>query len=368
MIAIAVLPFAAPGSLDPQLREIADFVAHDLAEFLSRSGVLSAALVDADERAEPVAAALAEVAVLVEAQLALGGSVHLENDELNLVALLADAEGNERGRWTEVLPLGHGPNLGQLLARAVLLALGEDASAPPEITAAPVPGKAFLQLCSASSRLAIDAGRASDDLLRLLEEQPGFAAAERVLLAGARAAAGTERMPAFLAALERLCELQPEDPQALLALGEYRSLHLDDEAARDLFLEARELAESQEQGAQALAQLASVAVRAGRFEEAIAHLRSAVRLTDDAQLYLRLGELLFERDAAEAVRALRRATVLAPRDAAAQLYLSRALHKAGETERALEAAATAVDLAADDPELAEAAHAELQGLLDEAEQ
>ena len=364
MRSIAILPFAALGSLDPVLRQVADFVALDLAGFLSRSGVVNAALIQADERAEAQAQALAQLAVLLETELALGGSVRLdpEAETLQLSALLADARGNERGRWTETLPLGQGPSLGQLIARAVLLALGEDASALPESSAAPVPAAAFLALCKTQAFLESDPGRAADQLLRLATEAPAFAAPQRILISAAQAAANTEAMPAFLAALERLVELRPADPEALIALGEYRALHLDDEGARVLFLEARDLATEPEQGAQALAQLAVLAARGGRPEEAIAHLRSAVRLIDDAALHLRLGELLLERDPQEAVRSFRRATVLAPDNGAAQLFLSRALRKAGEEERAAEAAAVAIDLAQNDPALLRAARAELDDL------
>jgi len=367
---IAILPFAALGSLDPVLRQVADFIALDLAGFLSRSGVVNAALILADEQHEPEVPALAELASLLEAELALGGSVRLEPglpidaelQTLQLHTLLADAQGNERGRWSDSLPLGQGPLCGRLVARAVLLGLGEDASAPPASTAAPVPVSSFLALCRAQALLQADPGRAADELLRILVADPLFEAPQRVLIAAAQAAANSEAMPAFLAALERLVELRPDDPEALLALAEYRGLHLDDEGARTLFLLAREKAVGPAQAAQATAQLAALAARGGRPDEAIAQLRSAVKLTDDASLHLRLGELLLERDPREAALSFRRATVLAPADGVAQLFLARALRKSGEPDRAAEAAAAAVDLAQDDPELLEAAQAELNDL------
>ena len=156
-------------------------------------------------------------------------------------------------------------------------------------------------------------------------------------------------MPAFLSALERLAEARPEDAEVFLQLGEYRALHFADAGAREAFLKARDLAEDAAVGAQACLRLADMAERAGRSEEAVAHLRAAVKLADDPQAYARLGALLLAGDPAEGVQALTRATVLAPDDPA----------------RALAAAAAAARLAEKRPDLSDAIASELQLLLEE---
>jgi tetratricopeptide (TPR) repeat protein len=185
-----------------------------------------------------------------------------------------------------------------------------------------------------------------------------------MLLGAARVAVGSDRMPIFLAALERLAELRPDDSDALLALGDYRALHFDEAGARALFLSARDLAADAATGAQALSRLASLALAAEHPDEAIAHLRAAIKLVDDPALYAQLGQLLFAREPADGLRMLTRAAVLAPEDAAIRLQLARALREAGDDrQRAIAEALEALRLAEDDRELAEAAQMELNALL-----
>lgn len=340
MRTIAVRPFSAE-SVDAA--DVAGWLSVEAAAWLTVPGVLE---------------------VADDGDLALEGSIELAGDELRLSAALVDSTGAGRGSWTEALPAGEGPQLGQMLARATLLALGEEASAPPEIVASAVAPAAFLALCRAHRLLAsgeVDDGCA--ELLRVLEDAPGFDAAQRLLLGAASEAIGGDRMPAFFSALERLVELQPDGVEALLALGDYRALHFDDEGARDLFLEARDRAPDPVFGAEALARLAALAMRRGQGDEAIAHLREAIRLADDGATYLQLGLLLAEKDALESLRMLTRAAVLSPSDARVRLELARALRRSGDDpERALAEAAEAVQLAQGDAELAAEAQAELEQL------
>src|SRR5439155_13349365 len=107
-------------------------------------------------------------------------------------ALLADAEGNARAEWEEQLIVGHAPQLGRLLARAVLLALGEDASVPPAALDAPAPAESVLRLARARRQLETDPARAAGDLVELAAALP---AAAQALIAAARDAEGSERMP-----------------------------------------------------------------------------------------------------------------------------------------------------------------------------
>jgi tetratricopeptide (TPR) repeat protein len=112
---------------------------------------------------------------------------------------------------------------------------------------------------------------------------------------------------------------------ALLALGDYRALHFDEEGARRMYLAARDEAPDAERSAEALGRLAGLAESAGRGEEAVLHLREAVKLADAAELHARLGALLLAKDPSEGLRALTRATVLAPDDPALHLQLLKAL-------------------------------------------
>jgi len=249
----------------------------------------------------------------------------------------------------------------------VLLALGEDSSASPQSMEQEVPGEAVLRLSRAARR--IDEGDAEDglnDLLALAEELPSLDAPRRTLLHGAGAALGSDRMPAFFSALERFVELRPDDAEALLALGDYRAAHFDEPGAREMYLAARETAEDSALAAQASSRLAALAEAAGRKDEAILHLRAAVKQADEAGFYARLGALLLERDPAEALQMLMRATVLAPDDARLQLELSRAIRKnGGDAGRALSAAARAAELCPGESELADEIRTELEILLAE---
>ena len=210
-------------------------------------------------------------------------------------------------------------------------------------------------------RLA-DANDACNDLLAVLEAAPELTQARDLLLEGAQAAVGGEAMPAFLAALTQLCDLRPQDASAQLALGEYRMLHLDAEGARELFLSARDNAENTEQEAAALSRLAQLAEDAGRGDEAVQHLRAAARLEDDPGFYLRLGELLRERDPAESLRAFLRAVVLSPEDPTTHLGLAQALRDQGDLTRAAGEASVAAQLASREPALAAQAEALLKEL------
>jgi tetratricopeptide (TPR) repeat protein len=323
-------------------------------------------LVDAVE-VEP--AALGAAAAQLGAEAALGATVRLSGDRVQIEVLLAGAQGEERAAWSESLPLGAATRLGSMLARAVLLALGDDALAPPDRVEPEAPADAVLRMCRAAAQLEgseVDAGIAG--LLALIAEQPALGAPRRTLIAAARDAAGGDRMPAFLSALERLVVLRPDDAEALFELAGYRALHFDEAGARELLLHARDVAEDPMLGAQACIRLAALAEQGGRAEEAIAHLRAAVRLDDDAAAYARLGALLLPRDPAEGVQALTRAAVLAPRDPEILLQLARALREhGGDPARALAAAAEAARLAESRPELADRIAAELELLLAEDE-
>ena len=97
--------------------------------------------------------------------------------------------------------------------------------------------------------------------------------------------------------------------------------------------------------------LAALASEAGRAEEAIAHLRAAVRFADDPALYLKLGVLLRDSDPVESMRALQRALALdkSPR---VRLELGRSLLLVDEGERAMAELSRASQGSARDPEAA----------------
>lgn len=365
MRVLAVLPFEARGP-GADAADVARWLFAETASQLLLPGVLETRLVEDAVAVE--AAALGKAARQLAAQAALSATVALDGEELILSPLLAGPEGTEKAAWVERVPLGAALQLPALLARAVLLALGEDASLPAQEFWPAAPPEDVLWFCSAVRQMDEgDTAEGVDGLLRLVEKAPPLDAARRALLRAAREAAGGERMPDFFSALERLLEALPGDAEALLAAADYRALHFDEPGARELCLRAREAAETPELGAQALGKLSELSAKAGREDEAIAHLRSAVRLSDDAGLYARLGSLLLRKDGAEGLRMLARATVLAPDDASLQLQLARALREQGaDPERALVAAAAAARLCAGQPALEEEVRAELLLQLGEA--
>jgi tetratricopeptide (TPR) repeat protein len=359
---LAVLPFAAD-EVDPDANDLARWLAKDAAGALDIPGVVEPRLVV--DRVEISAPALGEAAAQLGAEFALGATLQLADGRLELAATLVDASGAARAEWSESLPLGSAPWLGRMLARAVLLSLGEDASAAPESVESEVPGEAVLRLCRAARR--IDEGELDEgveDLLLLCEELPALEAARRTLLDAARAALGGDRMPAFFSALSRFVESRPGDAEALLLLGDFRATHLDEPGARELYLAARECAEDPSLSAEACGRLGALAEAAGRIEEAILHLRAAVKLHDDAAVYARLGSLLLGKEDAEGLNMLTRATVLAPDDPALHLALSRAIRvHGGDPSRGLAAAVRAAQLCPDQSELGEEIRTELELLL-----
>ncbi len=365
MRVLAVLPFAAD-AVDPDASELARWIWMDAARALDLPGVVEPRLVA--DVVEISARALGEAAAQLGAEAALGATLQLEKGRVELAAMLVAANGEVRSEWSEELALGAASRLAPMLARAVLLALGEDSSAAPQGVEAEVPGEAVLRLARAARR--IDDREQEDgaaELLSLCEEVPELSAARRALLTAAREALGTERMPALFSALERLVELRPDDAEALLLLGDFRALHLDEPGARELYLAARETAQDPAIAAQASARLAALAEAAGRGDEAALHLRAAVKLHDDATFYARLGALLLEKDPGEALQMLTRATVLAPDDAGMHLQLSRAIREhGGDPSRALAAAVRAAELCGEESSgLAGEVRAELELLLGE---
>ena len=359
---VAVLPFAAE-EVDPDAYDLARWLAADVAAELSVPSVIEARLVVDVVEISPHA--VGEAATQLKAEAALGATLHLAEGVVSLAAMLAGPDGKLRAEWAESLPLGAATRLPRMLARATLLALGEDASAPAQSVEPEASGEAVLRLCRAARRVDEgDVDEGTDELIALVQEQPAMDAPRRTLLQAARAAVGGDRMPAFFSAIERLAEARPDDAEVLLALGDYRALHFDEPGAREAFLKARECAEDPAISAQASAGLAALAEAAGRSEEAILHLRAAVKLLDDAQLYARLGALLLAKDPAEGFQMLTRATVLAPQDAALQLALARAIREhGGDLWKALAAATRAARLSADDADLAEQVRAELELLI-----
>ena len=369
MRVLAVLPFAAD-AVDPDASELARWIWMEAARALDLPGVVEPRLVG--DVVEISARALGEAAAQLGAEAALGATLQLQKGRVELAAMLVAANGEVRSEWSEELALGAASRLAPMLARAVLLALGEDSSAAPQGVEAEVPGEAVLRLARAARR--IDDREQEDEqedgaaeLLSLCEEVPELSAARRALLTAAREALGTERMPALFSALERLVELRPDDAEALLLLGDFRALHLDEPGARELYLAARETAEDPAVAAQASAHLAALAEAAGRGDEAVLHLRAAVKLHDDATFYARLGALLLEKDPGEGLQMLTRATVLAPHDAGMHLQLSRALREqGGDPSRALAAAVRAAELCGEESsQLASEVRAELEALLGE---
>jgi tetratricopeptide (TPR) repeat protein len=357
-VIIVVVPFATQ-TIDPDASDLARFCTADTAFALDGSGADARLLID-----EVSSDALGAAAAALEAEVALGATLKLAEGQVEIDALLVDATGAARGAFHHSLTLGALPQLGRMLARAVLLALGEDAAAPEELVEAEVPFASMLRLARAVRKLqdgAVDEG--TQELLALCAEEPPLEAARRSLLSAVRAGQGGAQMPALHAALEHFVEQQPDDAEAVLLLAQSRVLHLEEAGARELFLHARGIATDAALEAQALSGLAALASKAGRYDEAIAHLRASVKLVDEASLYARLGALLLDRDAAEGIAALTRATILAPEDPMLQLALARALREhGGDPQRALNAAAEAARLA-DSPELLDQIREELRLLL-----
>jgi tetratricopeptide (TPR) repeat protein len=350
-VILLVVPFAAPG-VDPDALDVARFSSMDAAASLDVPGVEARRLLD---EVEISAAALGSAAAALGADAALGATIELIRGEIVLDAIVAGPDGSQKAAYQDVLPLGSLPQIGRMLARAALLALGEDAAAPASVVEMDIAPDLALRL-AATARQIEDQGDAQD-LLELAMIDPPLFSARRMLLDWCSAELGT---PGSHAALERFCEARPDDAQAILMLAESRALLLDEAGAREMYLQARENALDAETEAAALSGLATLAEDAGRNDEAIAHLRAAVKLVDDAALYSRLSHVL--KDPTEAIDALTKATVLAPDDAELHLELAAALRTI-DPKRALTAAAEAARLSEDDPDLAARVREELEQIL-----
>ena len=353
--AVAVVPFAAD-PVDPDAVDLARWLWAQTAAELEVPGVIEPRLVIDEVEIAP--GALGEAAAQLEAEVALGAELKLEEGAVALNAIVAGPH-QTKADFSETVPLGAALGLPRLLARAVLLAIGEDSSAPPELVEPEAPGELVLRFVRAMRRLEED----PEDLVALAVEVD-HPAPRKALLDAARAEKGGDRMPEFFSALDRLAEARPDDAEVLLALADYRALHFDEAGAREKYLEARECAEDPALAAEASAGAAALAERAGRTDEAILHLRAAVKLHDDAAWYARLGALLLSQNATEGLQMLTRATVLAPDDARLQLALARAIRESGgDPSRALFAATQAARLCGGEGELAEEVRAELELLL-----
>lgn len=320
---LLVVPFA---TTDLTAFDLARYCTAEAADALQMAGVDVRLLAD---EIEISAEALQDAAKAVQADLALGAKLSVAEDRIELEVLLGGKV------FQQSLTIGAVPQVGQLLARATLLALGEDA--PQESIEAELPAAAVLRLVRAATNQDLE------ELLALCRE--GVQPARRAFLASVRKGHGGERMPALHAALEQYVEDQPDDMEGLLLLAQSRADHLDDTGARELFLRVRKSTASAALTAQALRGLAALAVAADRQDEAVVHLRNAVKLTDDAQLFAALGGLLLDKAPQEAIAALTRATILVPEDAELQLSLAHALRvKGGDLRRALAAATEALRL------------------------
>jgi tetratricopeptide (TPR) repeat protein len=376
---------------------LARWIREELASILMATGAVAPAFVELEDDAESeelddleLALTPESIAVTLEqahAELGLACRLRADAELVELSGLLADADGEERVRFTLAAQLGDAHKLPRQMARELLLALGDDAAAAaiPEPTdledeeaELPVAAEAMLELARGARSLA-EAGVApagsplSDpapglrELLEALTLSPTLLGARDRIVRGALEAVGSEWMPAWLSGLEQLAVLRPGDCQALLVLAEYRRLHHDQEGARDLLLRARDLATEGHEEATVLAALARLVEEQGRHEEAVQHLRAAVRVDDDPALYLRLGQLLQERDPEESARSLQRAVVLSPESAALRLELARQLTRIGETARAATEAAQAARLGQNEPAISQAADDLLRALIDAAQ-
>ncbi|HEX4386756.1 MAG TPA: hypothetical protein VH083_27565 [Myxococcales bacterium] len=310
---LLVVPFTTT-QLDPDALALARYCTLEAAD------ALGAALL-ADEL-EVTVEALSVAAAALGADAALGATLRLTGAQVELDVLTSEGVSLHQS-----LPLGTVPQVGRVLAQVAL----DEESVEPELV---------LRLARATLNEDLD------ELLALGQ------LARRRLLAVVRAGQGGPRTPALHSALEQYVEDHPDDVEALLLLAASRAEHLDDPGARELYLRAREAGAE----LQALQGLAGLALAAGRSDEAVAHLRSAVKLTDDARLYSALGALLLDREPAEAISALTRAAVLSPRDPQLQLDLARALRKHGsDAGRLLAAISEVLRLSQGSPEIRAAA-------------
>ena len=153
MRVVAVLPFAAE-EVDPDAYDLARWLAADVAAELSVPNVIEARLVVDVVEISPYA--LGEAATQLRAEAALGATLHLAEGVVSLAAMLVGPDGKLRAEWAEALPLGAATRLPRMLARATLLALGEDASAPAQNVEpeAPSPPRHPSNPCSAKLRYA----------------------------------------------------------------------------------------------------------------------------------------------------------------------------------------------------------------------
>ena len=376
---------------------LARWIREELAAVLIATGAIAPAFVELEDDAESeelddleLALAPESIAVTLEqahAELGLACRLRADAELVELAGLLADADGEERVRFTLAAQLGDAHKLPRQMARELLFALGDDAAAAaiPEPTELedeeaelPVAAEAMLELARGTRSLAEARAAAAGspladptpglrELLEALTLSPTLLGARDRIVRGALEAVGSESMPAWLSGLEQLAALRPADCQTLLVLAEYRRLHHDQEGARDLLLRARDLATEGHEEATVLAALAQLVEEQGRHEEAAQHLRAAVRVDDDPALYLRLGQLLQKRDPEESARSLQRAVVLAPESAGLRLELARQLTRIGETARAAIEAAQAARLGQGEPEISQAADDLLRALIDAAQ-
>ena len=420
LAAAPVEPESLPAPLEPppaplnpgDLADLRRWLRRELASELTASGVLAPLLVELDPDDAPAdaaddlpdASALADIAGALEADLCCATAIDGGHGAVRIRLRFAGAEGDEKLQDQEVASYEELAGVPQALARALLLAVGEDAAAPPPPDDEPIPIDATLALCRGSRQLeeaerearapsaesvselrapsvsasvsessprarapaAGDPSSAISCLLEAVELAPGLRAARTRLLEEAEAAQGGPWMPAYLSALERLVALAPDDLDARIALADYRHLHLDEAGARALYLSVREQAEAMGDSdgqARALERLAALAEEAGRDDEAAQHLRAAVRFSDDQALYVRLGVALRTSSLLESMRALQRAVALDPEAPLAHLELARTLVAGGEAARAATEAARAAQQFHRDPEVSREAASFLQALI-----
>ena len=116
---VAVLPFLAVGEEGPSLEadpnDLARWAAAQVAGALSIPGVCETRLVL--DVVEIAVDALSAAAAQLQADFALGATFKSADGELEISALLADAEGNERGAWTETVGLGSALGIGHITSK-----------------------------------------------------------------------------------------------------------------------------------------------------------------------------------------------------------------------------------------------------------